>query len=76
MHQAYVMHRGIKRKSRGFTCVEADEAGLTCEQFDALRLPWDPRRKTKYTDNVAYLKSLAKPEVAKPKKKATKKESK
>ena len=76
MHQAYVMHRGIKRKSRGFTCVEADEAGLTCEQFDALRLPWDPRRKTKYTENVAYLKSLAKPATKPAKPKKAPKESK
>ena len=71
MHQAYVVHRDMKRKARGFTCEEAFEAGITtCAQFDALKLPWDPRRKTKYPENVAYLKSLAKPEakaVKKPK---------
>jgi ribosomal protein L13E len=70
MHQAYVIHRNLKRKAKGFTCQEATEAGITCQQFDALKLPWDSRRKTKYAENVAYLKSLAKPEIkqAKPKK--------
>ncbi len=66
MHQAYVIHRGIKRKARGFTCEEAEEAGIkTCQEFDALKLPWDSRRRTKYTENVAYLKKLEKP-TAKP----------
>jgi len=69
MHQAYVLHRGIKRKAKGFTCEEAYEAGITtCQQFDALKLPWDSRRKTKYAENVAYLKKLEKP-AAKPVKK-------
>ncbi len=73
MHQAYVIHRGMKRKSRGFTCEEAEEAGIkTCQEFDALKLPWDPRRRTKYAENIAYLKSLAKP-AAKAKKPRAKK---
>jgi len=64
MHQAHVTHRGMHRKGKGFTCEEAHEAGITtCEQFDALKLPWDSRRKTKYAENVAYLKTLAKPEA-------------
>ncbi len=67
MHQAYVEHRGTKRKARGFTCAEIKEAGITCQQFCALRLPWDSRRKTKYAENVAYLKKLEKP-AEKPKK--------
>ncbi len=69
MHQAYVLHRDVKRKARGFTCAEAHDAGIvTCQEFDALKLPWDSRRKTKYAENVAYLKSLAKPALkAKPK---------
>jgi len=67
MHQAYVVHRGIKRKARGFTCSEAEEAGITtCEQYSVLQLPWDSRRRTKYAENVSYLKGLKKPE-AKPK---------
>ncbi|MCX6708398.1 MAG: hypothetical protein NTW67_01980 [Candidatus Woesearchaeota archaeon] len=61
MHQAYVLHRGTRRKARGFTCQEAEEAGMTCQQFSALKLPWDSRRKTKYAENVAYLKKLEKP---------------
>ncbi len=74
MHQAYVMHREIKRKSRGFSCTEITDAGLTCKQFDAMKLPWDSRRKTKYPENISYLKSLAKPEAkpAKPKAKSQK----
>ena len=61
MHNAQVVHRDLKRKGRGFTCEEAHEAGITtCQEFDALKLPWDPRRKTKYPENVAYLKSLVK----------------
>ena len=69
MHQAYVVHRDLKRKARGFTCEEAHEAGITtCQQFEALKLPWDSRRKTKYSENIAYLKTLAKPETAKAKK--------
>ena len=68
MHQAYVVHRGVRRKGRGFTCEEAEEAGITtCQEFEALRFPWDSRRRTKYKENVDYLKSLSKPE-AKPKK--------
>jgi len=75
MHQAYVMHRELRRKSRGFSCQEITDAGLTCPQFNALKLPWDSRRKTKYAENVTYLKSLAKPEAkpAKPKKAKTEK---
>lgn len=66
MHQAYVEHRGLKRKARGFTCEEAHEAGImTCAEFDMLKLPWDSRRKTKYSENVAYLKTLQRP-AAKP----------
>lgn len=73
MHQAYVVHREIRRKAKGFTCEEAFEAGITtCQQFEALKLPWDSRRKTKYAENVAYLKTLSKPE-AKPKKAKAKK---
>ena len=64
--QVYVEHRGIKRKARGFTCKEIKEAGITCQQFCALKLPWDSRRKTTYKENVAYLKKLEKP--AEPKK--------
>ena len=61
MHQAYVIHRGKKRKARGFTISEAFEAGIiTPQQFEQLKLPWDLRRKTKYADNVKYLKTLKK----------------
>lgn len=67
MQQAYVEHRGTKRKARGFTCAEIEEAGMTCQQFDALKLRWDSRRKTKYAENVAFLKKLEKP-AEKPKK--------
>ncbi len=76
MHQAYVMHRDMRRKARGFSCDEILDAGLTCQQFDALKLPWDSRRKTKYPENVTYLKSLAKPEAKPAKAKKPKAEQK
>ena len=60
MHKAYVIHRGARRKARGFTCAEGTEAGLTCADWSALKLPWDSRRKTKIAENVAYLKGLKK----------------
>jgi len=65
--QVYVEHRGIKRKARGFTCKEIKEAGITCQQFCALKLPWDSRRKTAYKENIEYLKKLEKPAEKKPK---------
>ena len=65
--QPFVEHRGVKRKARGFSCAEIEEAGLTCQQFDSLKLPWDSRRSTKYSENVKHLKSLAKPESTKAK---------
>lgn len=60
MHQAYVVHRGHRRKSRGFSTAEMVEAGLTCEQSCELNLPWDPKRKSVNAENLKYLKSLAK----------------
>lgn len=63
MHQAYVVHRDVRKKARGFSCNEMTEAGMTCRQFDALKLPWDSMRKSKYAENVAYLKKLEKPAV-------------
>ncbi len=65
MHQAYVVHRDTRKKARGFSCAEIEEAGMTCLQFNALKLPWDSMRKSKYAENVAYLKKLEKP-AAKP----------
>ncbi len=70
--QVSVEHRGTKRKARGFSCAEIEEAGLTCQQFDMLKLPWDSRRKTKYTENVSYLKKLEKPAAKPAKAKKTK----
>jgi ribosomal protein L13E len=61
MHQAYVVHRDTKKKARGFSCAEIEEAGMTCKDFDALKLPWDSMRKSKYAENVSYLKKLEKP---------------
>ncbi len=68
MHQAYVVHRDIRKKARGFSCNEITESGMTCKDFSALKLPWDSMRKSKYAENVAYLKKLEKP-AAKPAKK-------
>jgi len=58
--QAQVTHRKIKRKARGFSCKEIIEAGMSCKQFDEFKLHWDPMRKTKYAENITYLKSLVK----------------
>lgn len=58
---AFVVHRGNRRKARGFTCAEACEAGiLTCEDIKKFNIPLDPFRKTKYAENVKTLKSLLK----------------
>ena len=68
MHQAYVVHRDIKKKARGFSCAEIEDAGMTCKDFDALKLPWDSMRKSKYAENVSYLKKLEKPAAKQAKK--------
>jgi ribosomal protein L13E len=65
MHQAYVVHRDTRKKARGFSCAEIEDAGMTCKDFDALKLPWDSMRKSKYAENIAYLKKMEKP-AAKP----------
>ncbi|MEM3154901.1 MAG: hypothetical protein QW165_05065 [Candidatus Woesearchaeota archaeon] len=73
MHQAYVIHRGVRKKARGFSCGEIIQAGMTCQQFDSLKLPWDSMRKSKYPENVEYLKKLEKPAAKFKKPKAAKK---
>ena len=71
---AYVTHNGQRRKARGFSCAEIVEAGLTCQQYDALRLQWDSRRSSSYKENVETLKKLEKPVLkAKAQKTETKK---
>jgi ribosomal protein L13E len=57
---AIVEHRGQKRKARGYTMKEIVEAGLTIEDLQKLRVQIDPRRKTKYPENVKELKALKK----------------
>jgi len=58
--EAMVMHREKQRKGRGFSCKEIEEAKLTCQQFAALKLPWDSRRATSYKENIAALKQALK----------------
>jgi ribosomal protein L13E len=67
------MHRETRKKARGFSCAEIEEAGMTCKDFDALKLPWDSMRKSKYPENVNYLKKLEKPAAKAKKPKAAKK---
>ncbi|PIN75084.1 hypothetical protein COV18_04995 [Candidatus Woesearchaeota archaeon CG10_big_fil_rev_8_21_14_0_10_37_12] len=55
-----IIHRGHDRQGRGFTPEEVLEAGLTCQQFGRITgVRWEPRRKTKYSENVKFLKELA-----------------
>ena len=72
---AFVKHRKVLRKARGFSCKEIEESGLSCKEFDALHLQWDSRRGNSYKENVATLKKLEKPQLkaAKPKVAAQKK---
>ena len=58
--KAHVNHRGEHRKGKGFSCAEITEAKMTCAQFDALKLPWDSRRKSKHAENVKTLQDLLK----------------
>jgi len=57
---ANIEHRGKKRKGRGYTAAEIIEAGLTIEDVQKNNIRMDPRRKTKYADNVKELKALKK----------------
>jgi len=59
-----VVHGEQKRKGRGFSCKEIEEAGVSCEQFDKMKLPWDSRRRTSYKENVDMLKKMEKPKMA------------
>ncbi len=55
---AIVEHRKKKRKARGYTAAEIVEAGLTIQDLAKHNIRMDPRRKTKYAENVKKLKEL------------------
>ena len=57
---AIVKHRGHVRKARGYTAAEIVEAGLSIEDLSKFKIKMDPRRKTKYPENVKTLKELKK----------------
>ncbi|MBI4147004.1 hypothetical protein HY489_06745 [Candidatus Woesearchaeota archaeon] len=61
--QPIVEHRGQQRKAKGYSCKEIEEAGINCQQFCKLKLPWDSRRSTSYKQNVDQLKKMEKPAV-------------
>ncbi|RJQ21125.1 hypothetical protein C4580_02660 [Candidatus Woesearchaeota archaeon] len=54
--EAFVIHNGKRRKSRGFSCKEIVEAGLSCEDTCALNVRWDALRRSSYKENVEALK--------------------
>jgi len=57
--QAVVKKKTDKnRKGRGFSREELKQAGIDFQRALKLRLPIDPRRKTKHADNVKVLKKF------------------
>jgi len=69
--QAMIMHDGVARAGRGFSCKELVEADLTCEQAYALKVPMDRFRKSSHKANVELLKKAranlkVEPKAAKP----------
>jgi len=57
---AIVRHRGRTGKARGYTAAEIVEAGWNIEDLSKFKIRMDPRRKTKYPENVKTLKELKK----------------
>lgn len=49
-----------KRKGKGFSRNEIDNAGLTMEDVKRLRIPYDKRRKSPHSWNIERLKSINK----------------
>jgi len=47
-----------KRKGRGFSRIEIDNAGLTMEDVKHLHIPYDKRRKSSHSWNIGSLKSI------------------
>jgi len=62
-----VIKKGRKsRKGRGFSSHELKEAGLSFSQALELCIPIDPKRSTKYDENVDTLKAYRVVEVTSP----------
>jgi len=57
---AQIQHRGHQRKAKGYSAAEVVEAGLTIQDVMKNKIRMDPRRKTKYAENVKALKELKK----------------
>ncbi len=49
---------GKKRKGKGFSVKELQEAGLSIYQAKRLNIPLDLRRKTLYQENVEKIKKI------------------
>ncbi|MBT9139191.1 MAG: hypothetical protein DDT31_01772 [Syntrophomonadaceae bacterium] len=47
-----------KRKGKGFSRIEIDNAGLTMKQVKRLHIPYDKRRKSSHSWNIERLKSI------------------
>lgn len=66
--------KGETRRGKGFSKAELREAGADFRQALKSGIPVDPRRKTKYEDNVkilkGYLRSLASKKKSKKKPKS------
>jgi large subunit ribosomal protein L13e len=69
--QPTVQKKDKTRRGRGFSRAELREAGADFRQALKLGIPVDPRRKTKYKDNIKtlkkYLQSLGSKKKKKPK---------
>lgn len=50
--------QSVTRRGRGFSELELAEVGLSLQKAMTLRLPIDPKRNTKHSNNVDMLKNL------------------
>ncbi|MEM2314662.1 MAG: ribosomal protein L13e [Candidatus Bathyarchaeia archaeon] len=53
---AIVYRKGKKRAGKGFSKEELKAVGLSIKEALALKIPVDPRRRTKHEENVKALK--------------------
>lgn len=56
MLNAIVYRRGKKRAGKGFSREELKAVGLSLKEALALKIPVDPRRRTKHEENIKALK--------------------
>ncbi len=60
MLRPVIIHRGKKRKGKGFSLLELKAAGINKTYAKKLRIPVDERRKTSLENNISMLKEFIK----------------